>query len=115
MTKLSVLWLAIISFIAVLIMFLFHASIFQVCYGLEAPLLSLAIPNLSPTANCLFYSGSFVFLLLFLGSSVLTLIAYAIYVLIYNRPMPSTQYLLWLTWAVFLYLILFEYSLFPTI
>lgn len=115
MTKLTVLWLAIVSFIAVLVMFLFRAAVFQECYGFATPLLGFAIPYLSPFTNCMFYVGTLIFLVLFLGSTALTFAVYAIYVLVYNRPMPSAQYFLWLSWLVFLYLILFEIRFFPAI
>lgn len=115
MTKLTVLWIGIVSIIAVLIIFLFGGNVFSECYGQNAVVLSLGIPQFSPMVNCDLYTGIIVFLLLFLGSVLATLVVYAIYVLIFNRPMSTARYLLWLIWFIILYFVIFELTLLPPI
>lgn len=115
MTKLSVLWIGLISLLVTMLLFLFHGNVFAECYGLNASLLTLGISSLSPFTNCLLYTGVTVFGILFLGPVLVTLSIYAIYIVIFDRPMQSSNYLLWLIWFILLYFVVFQINLLPAI
>lgn len=115
MTKLTILWFALISLIATMVILIFNGAVFQACYNEHITILSLQIAQLSPLVNCLLYIGIIVFLILFVCPLLLTIIIYAVYILIFNRPMRFATYLQWFFWFIFLYFVTFQLNLIPLI
>lgn len=115
MTKLTILWLIIISLLAAVALFLLNGAAFNACYDFHISNLFLGFANVSPEMSCLISVTIVIFLILFLGPLLLTLLFYGIYVLIFNRPMEFSRTILWITWLIFLYYCIFLLNFYPIV
>jgi hypothetical protein len=92
-------YLFILSILAVLIMWVFNAPIFQECYLPLSVRLAIGVSPLPPMdlENCLLVTAAFVFLLLTVVPIILILIIQGIFY-IFKYDMRITQYILWAIW-----------------
>lgn len=113
MSKNNLIWLFIISFIATCCIWLFNGSLFSVCYSMHPELLNFHLLIKNPTANCILYGFAIAFGALFCVPTLVTLLFYGIYVLIFNRAMAASHYIIWFVWFIALYYITFQVDFLP--
>jgi len=108
MTKLTILWLGIVSVLCSLLIMIFNGSAYAVCFSPEISVFTLHIPYLTPMAACMASIFLTIVLLLFIGPLLITLCFYTVYVVIYNNEMAFAKSILWFSWLIFLYFAIFE-------
>jgi len=110
MTRATIIWLGIVSFIVTMLIWFFHGYAFSACY---APFTTFQPYTFLPGnfwANCIISTSIFSFALLFLFPIAITLIIYAGYVILFDRAMPFSKIILWFCWFVMIYFLYFQFS-----
>lgn len=108
MTKLTILWLGIMSILCSLLIMIFNGSAYAVCFSPEVSVFTMHIPYVSAMITCMGSIFLIIAFMLFVGPLLITLCFYMVYVIIYNHEMAFARTILWFSWLIFLYFAIFQ-------
>lgn len=112
MTRNIFIWTFLCSIFATGLLFIFNMGMFNACYLPNPELIHLSFLTDDPTLGCIAYSFIYSILLLYLTPLLVTMAILAIYVLIFDKAMPYTNFFVWFFWLVILYYLSFQFNQF---
>jgi hypothetical protein len=113
MTRVTLIWFILMSLLATLVIWLFHGALFESCYQPFPKFGDFNLWPQYPLISCVLYNIMFALVCLIIAPLAITFVFYIFYVLIFNRPLPFTLTVLWLSWLVAFYFLFFEIMPFP--
>ncbi len=108
-----ILWLGILSFMVTLLIFLYNGQAYHICYGPEVTTLSFSLPYVTPVMSCMGVIFLISFVLIFFGPLLTTFMIAAIYTIIFNQSFTFYKYVLWFSWLIFVYYVIFQFRFVP--